>query len=79
MEKIADKIHHHDSSSSSDSEKEEEEKKTTSSMEAKVRRLFGRQQPVHKVLGGGKREFLLSIQHHSFLPPTNFQFMLINR
>nr|GMD01630.1 reticulon-like protein B4 [Ipomoea batatas] len=54
VEKIADKIHHHDSSSSSDSE-EEKEKKTTSSMEAKVRRLFGRQQPVHKVLGGGKQ------------------------
>lgn len=53
MEKIADKIHHHDSSSSSDSE---EEKKTASSVESKIRRLFGRQQPVHKVLGGGKRE-----------------------
>nr|GMD04047.1 DNA polymerase alpha catalytic subunit [Ipomoea batatas] len=62
VEKIADKINHHDSSSSSDSEKEEE-KKTTSFMEAKIRRLFGWQQPVHKVLGGGKPYVILQVEY----------------
>jgi hypothetical protein len=50
IEKIADKIESHDSSSSSsDSEGEK-----ASSLKAKVYRLFGREKPVHKVLGGGK-------------------------
>ncbi|KAL8543551.1 hypothetical protein ACS0TY_004201 [Phlomoides rotata] len=49
MEKIADKIHGHDSSSSSSDEDEK-----TSSAKDKVYRLFGREKPVHKVIGGGK-------------------------
>ncbi|KAG4950973.1 hypothetical protein GLYMA_16G030700v4 [Glycine max] len=52
LDKIAEKIHgHHDSSSSSDSDSE---KKETSSIKEKVFRLFGREKPVHSVLGGGK-------------------------
>lgn len=51
MEKIADKIHDHSSSSSSDSDDE----KKTASLKDKVYRLFGREKPVHKVLGGGQR------------------------
>ncbi|PIM98507.1 Reticulon [Handroanthus impetiginosus] len=51
MEKIADKIEAHDSSSSSSSDSEDEKK---SSLKAKVYRLFGREKPVHRVLGGGK-------------------------
>jgi hypothetical protein len=51
MEKIADKIHDHDSSSSSDSEHEKPE--SPSALKAKIYRLFGREKPVHKVLGGG--------------------------
>jgi hypothetical protein len=51
VEKIADKIHAHDSSSSSSSDSDDEK---TSSLKAKVYRLFGREKPVHKVLGGGK-------------------------
>ncbi|KAE8671594.1 Reticulon-like protein B4 [Hibiscus syriacus] len=49
MEKIADKIHGHDSSSDSDDDKPSE-----SSNKAKVFRFFGREKPVHHVLGGGK-------------------------
>lgn len=51
MEKIADKIHHHDSSSSDS----DDEKPAPSSLKTKIYRLFGRDKPVHKVLGGGKR------------------------
>ncbi|XP_028769292.1 reticulon-like protein B5 [Neltuma alba] len=50
MEKVAEKLNGHDSSSSdSDSEKP-----VTSSVKDKVFRLFGRERPVHSVLGGGK-------------------------
>lgn len=57
IEKISDKIHvQDDSSSSSDDDKKKTEK--TSSFKAKVFRLFGREKPVHKVLGGGKGFFL---------------------
>lgn len=56
MEKIAEKIHdHHDSSSSSDSDHEKPE--SPSALKAKIYRLFGREKPVHKVLGGGLRTF----------------------
>ncbi|CAG7898769.1 unnamed protein product, partial [Brassica rapa] len=60
MDKISEKIHHgggdsSSSSSSSDDEKEKKEKPSSpSSMKSKVYRLFGREKPVHKVLGGGK-------------------------
>ncbi|KAL2516719.1 Reticulon-like protein B2 [Abeliophyllum distichum] len=52
MEKISDKIQGHSSSSSSSSDDEDEKK---SSIKPKVHRLFGREKPVHKVLGGGKQ------------------------
>ncbi|KAL4183555.1 hypothetical protein AMTRI_Chr11g98860 [Amborella trichopoda] len=49
MDKITETFHHDDgSSSSSDSDDEK------SSISSKINRLFGRQKPVHKVLGGGK-------------------------
>ncbi|KAJ6811842.1 reticulon-like protein B4 [Iris pallida] len=58
MEKIADTIHGHDSSSSSSSDSDDDKKSgpsaASSSMKAKVWRLFGREKPVHQVLGGGK-------------------------
>jgi len=51
IEKVADKIRDHDgSSSSSDSDDD----KSKPSIKSKIYRLFGREQPVHKVLGGGK-------------------------
>ena len=53
MEKISEKIHGHDSSSSSDSD--HEKPASPSSVKAKIYRLFGRERPVHHVLGGGKR------------------------
>jgi len=61
MDKISEKIHHGGSSSSSSSSDDEDDKKkkhkkpsSPSSMQSKVYRLFGREKPVHKVLGGGK-------------------------
>uniref|UniRef100_A0A2P2L1X2 Reticulon-like protein n=1 Tax=Rhizophora mucronata TaxID=61149 RepID=A0A2P2L1X2_RHIMU len=50
--KIAD--HVDDSSSSSDSDHDEKSKSSPSPIKSKFNRLFGREKPVHKVLGGGK-------------------------
>ncbi|XP_051122879.1 reticulon-like protein B2 [Andrographis paniculata] len=52
MEKVTEKLHGSDSSSDSDDDKEI--KSAAYSMKAKIYRLFGREKPVHKVLGGGK-------------------------
>ncbi|KAK9103771.1 hypothetical protein Sjap_021025 [Stephania japonica] len=52
IEKIAEKIHGDGSSSSSDSDNEKPS--SPSALKSAVYRLFGRQKPVHKVLGGGK-------------------------
>ncbi|KAL2556121.1 Reticulon-like protein B3 [Forsythia ovata] len=54
IEKITEKLHGHDSSSSSDSEDEKGIKSTADAVKAKIYRLFGREKPVHKVLGGGQ-------------------------
>lgn len=58
MDKISEKIHGHDSSSSSDSDNDEKSKvkspSSPSSVKSKIYRLFGREKPVHHVLGGGK-------------------------
>lgn len=57
-EKVTEKIHSHGDASSSSSSDSDDEKKGGSSplpTESKVYRLFGREKPVHKVLGGGKR------------------------
>ena len=61
MDKISDKFHGGDSSSSSDSDDEKKKKGSSSAssaeaMKAKIYRLFGRERPVHSVLGGGKRK-----------------------
>lgn len=53
IEKITGKLHGFDSSSS-DSEDEKGVKSTADAVKAKIYRLFGREKPVHKVLGGGK-------------------------
>lgn len=55
-EKIGEKIHRQDSSSSSSSVSDSDGEKPTlpSSVKAKIYRLFGREKPVHQVLGGGK-------------------------
>ncbi|XP_030933355.1 reticulon-like protein B1 [Quercus lobata] len=55
MNKIVEKIHDHHDSSSSSSESESDDKfNPFGYAETKVYRLFGREKPVHKVLGGGK-------------------------
>ncbi|KAK9293350.1 hypothetical protein L1049_021342 [Liquidambar formosana] len=51
MEKIADKIHGHDSSSS---DSDDDKPSPVDAVKSKIYRLFGREKPVHKVLGGGK-------------------------
>lgn len=53
MEKMMEKLHH-DDSSSSDSDNETSEP-SSFSVKSQVYRLFGREKPVHTVLGGGKR------------------------
>jgi len=55
MDKISEKIHGHDSSSSdSDHDEKPSAKSSSSSVKSKIYRLFGREKPVHHVLGGGK-------------------------
>ncbi|KAL5718759.1 Reticulon-like protein B2 [Ranunculus cassubicifolius] len=58
MDKIKEKLHGDGSSSDSDNEKEKEKEKISSSspkgFKSSINRLFGREKPVHKVLGGGK-------------------------
>lgn len=71
MEKIAEKIHGHGDSSSSSSDSDDEKKSASpSSLQTKIYRLFGREQPVHKVFGGGKRMDL------SFSPDFDLFFLL---
>ncbi|XP_061337810.1 reticulon-like protein B2 [Gastrolobium bilobum] len=52
LDKISGKIHDHDSSSSSDSDNEKSS--SSAPIKSKVFRLFGRERPLHNVLGGGK-------------------------
>lgn len=60
MDKISEKFHGGDSSSSSDSDDEKKKGSSSASaaaaMKDKIYRLFGRERPVHSVLGGGKRK-----------------------
>jgi hypothetical protein len=53
MDKISDKLHGRGGSSSSSSDSDGER---TADLKAKIYRLFGREKPVHSVLGGGKRK-----------------------
>uniref|UniRef100_A0A0E0JNQ1 Reticulon-like protein n=1 Tax=Oryza punctata TaxID=4537 RepID=A0A0E0JNQ1_ORYPU len=57
MEKLSEKLHGDSSSSSSDSDDDKKGSSSSSAaaaMKAKIYRLFGRERPVHAVLGGGK-------------------------
>ncbi|GKU89215.1 hypothetical protein SLEP1_g3381 [Rubroshorea leprosula] len=54
MEKIVEKIQDHNGSSSSSSD-EDDRPSHTNALKSKIYRIFGREKPVHKVLGGGKR------------------------
>ncbi|EPS73616.1 hypothetical protein M569_01145, partial [Genlisea aurea] len=54
MDKISDKLDGSSDSSSSDSDNDRGVKAAASAAKAKIYRLFGREKPVHKVLGGGK-------------------------
>lgn len=67
IEKVSEKIHAHDSSSSS-SDSDDEKPVSPSSVKAKIFRLFGREKPVHKVFGGGKRTVTLSLSRSFSLP-----------
>ncbi|KAJ4837799.1 Reticulon-like protein B1 [Turnera subulata] len=55
IDRITEKIHGHDSSSSSSSDSDDDKSHSVNhSVKSKIFRLFGREKPVHKVLGGGK-------------------------
>ncbi|CAN8233292.1 unnamed protein product [Cochlearia groenlandica] len=55
LEKIVEKIHGHGGdSSSSPYDSDDDKRSSSSSFKSKIYRLFGREKPVHKVLGGGK-------------------------
>lgn len=61
MEKMSEKIHGNDMSSSSDSDSDSVKPTSPSSVKAKIYRLFGREKPIHHVLGGGKRTDIISV------------------
>jgi hypothetical protein len=56
VDKITEKTHDHDSSSSSSDSDDDK----SDAVKSKIFRLFGREKPVHKVLGGGKRKHTLT-------------------
>lgn len=66
IESVMEKIHDHDKSSDSDSD-HGKPKSESDSLKSKIYRIFGREKPVHKVLGGGKRMFSLFITFNRFL------------
>lgn len=58
VDKVEEKFHDHNSDSDSYSDSDDDHKKRPPKFASKantVYRLFGRDRPVHKVLGGGKR------------------------
>ncbi|KAG6426545.1 hypothetical protein SASPL_110770 [Salvia splendens] len=57
IDKITEKLHDADPSSS-DSDGDNDIKSAASAVKSKIYRLFGREKPLHKVLGGGKRKCL---------------------
>lgn len=59
-DKISETFHKDDSSSSSDSDNEGKKSSSVSDVKDKIYRLFGREKPVHKLLGGGKRMHIFS-------------------
>lgn len=64
VEKITEKIHGHGSSSSSSSSSDsdsDDKSNVFDTAQSNIVRLFGREKPVHKVLGGGKRTLPLSL------------------
>lgn len=72
IDKNEEKFHDNNSDSDSYSDSSDDNKKRPPVTAAKsnrtnaVYRLFGRDRPVHKVLGGGKRTLLLSLPHLRF-------------
>ena len=64
-EKITEKFHSHDSSSSDSDDDSKDKKPSSKDIKAKIYRLFGREKPVHKVLGGGKRTELSYSSYNS--------------
>ncbi|KAL2238279.1 UNVERIFIED_CONTAM: Reticulon-like protein B3 [Sesamum indicum] len=58
IDKVTDKMHAHDSSSSSSSSSSSDsDDDRKARLKTKVYRLFGREKPVHKILGGGQGTF----------------------
>lgn len=64
-EKIVEEFHDQDSSASfsdpdDDDDDDKKSKPSTAPAKPKIFRLFGREKPVHKVLGGGKRTRIIN-------------------
>lgn len=76
MEKIAEKIHGHDDGSSSSSSDSDDDKKSAS-LKTKIYRLFGREQPLHKVFGGGKRMDPLSFHRLAILVTISYRIWIL--
>jgi len=56
LEKISDKLHGRGGGGSSSSDSDDDRSSATAAVKAKIYSLFGREKPVHSVLGGGKRK-----------------------
>jgi hypothetical protein len=56
LDKISDKLHGRGGGLSSSSDSDDERSSATAAVKAKIYRIFGREKPVHSVLGGGKRK-----------------------
>ncbi|CAL9149493.1 unnamed protein product [Musa hybrid cultivar] len=54
IEKIKEKIHGGDSSSSDSDDEKSKASEVAEAVKSKIFRLFGREKPVHRILGGGK-------------------------
>lgn len=55
IDEIKEKIHRGDSSSSESDDEKSKVSQAAEAVKAKIFRLFGREMPVHQILGGGKR------------------------
>jgi hypothetical protein len=56
MDKISDKLHSRGDGSSSSSDSDDDRSSAAAAVKVKIYRLFGREKPVHSVLGSGKRK-----------------------
>lgn len=76
IDQTKEKIHHGDSSSSDSDDEKSKTSEVAEAVKSKIFRLLGREKPVHKVLGGGKR--MNSLLPISLLPWLHFSSFVMN-